>query len=109
MTDLILIRIGCPTPEDAHAIGTALMDAGLVQVFHTFQIEATYRWQGQISKVAETALETRIPGGGFDEACAIVDRLHPYELPSVIATAITMTTPRYADWLGDNFYRKDGK
>lgn len=90
------------TREVAERIAVELVDlrlAACVQV--SGPITSTYRWQGQIENAEEwlcTAKTTREQLSAIQD---VLKRLHPYEVPELIATPIVGGSDAYLKWLAD--------
>ena len=64
-------------------------------------IASTYRWQGQIENAEEwvcTAKTTQAQFAGIQE---VLRRLHPYEVPELIATPVVGGSAAYLKWVGE--------
>ena len=100
MNDLCQISIACGSPDEATAVGTALLDARLAACVQTIgPVESRYWWQG----VQETATEwvclvkTRV--ALVDEIVVAVRAMHSYEIPEVVATPIVGGSADYLAWV----------
>lgn len=62
-------------------------------------ITSVYRWENRIEKDAEHLLIIKTHSAVFDTLQDSIRRLHPYELPEVIAVPITDGLPEYLDWI----------
>jgi periplasmic divalent cation tolerance protein len=58
-----------------------------------------YRWQGRIEDTAEILLIIKTTSRRYAELEASIVRLHPFEVPEVIAFPATQVLPQYLDWL----------
>jgi periplasmic divalent cation tolerance protein len=96
------------TREIAERIAVELVDlrlAACVQV--SGPITSTYRWQGQIENAEEwlcTAKTTRANLAGIQ---AVLRRLHPYEVPELVATPIVDGSEAYLNWLVEQLKTND--
>lgn len=62
-------------------------------------ITSVYRWKNRIEKDAEYLLIIKTHSAVFATLQDNIRRLHPYELPEVIAVPITDGLPEYLDWI----------
>ena len=98
--DIVLVTTTTGTREVAERIAAELVDlrlAACVQV--SGPVVSTFRWQGAIETAEEwrcTAKTTRrhLPAIGD-----VLKRLHPYELPELVATPIVGGSEAYLKWL----------
>lgn len=97
--DLTIVRVGCPDVETARAIRDAAIGSGLARVGHMSDVRSCFLWKGEIVERDETVLEIRIELSRFDEAVTLIEGIHPYETPSIVAVPILATTPAYGEWL----------
>jgi len=100
MSDLLQITTTTGTREVAERIAAELIDlrlAACVQV--SGPITSVYRWQGQVENEEEwlcTAKSSREKLSAIQE---LLKRLHPYEVPELIATPIIGGSEAYLKWL----------
>ena len=103
MSEFVQITTTTGTRQDAEQIAAELVSrrlAGCVQV--SGPIASTFHWQGKIEN-----------GGGVDvcqrrraaQLAAIreVSRLHPYEVPELMAMPIVEGGEEYLKWLGEQW------
>ena len=58
-----------------------------------------YRWQGKIEDTTETALLTKTNTARYAEVEATIKRLHPFEVPEVLAFPASHILPSYFEWI----------
>ncbi len=100
MTDYIQVVTTTEREEDAAAIARALVEeqlAACVQVLGP--ISSTYRWKGQIETAREWQCWAKSRRSLFDELRQTICRLHPYDVPEILALPILDGSPEYLDWL----------
>lgn len=89
-----------PDAEAAKVLARQLVAEKLVACMNVLpQGLSIYRWQGEIEESAEVLLLMKTRAAYFDELCARIHDLHPYEVPEVIAVPITQLDDAYAQWL----------
>jgi periplasmic divalent cation tolerance protein len=88
------------TREVAERIAVELVDLRLAACAQVSgPITSTYRWQGTVENAEEwlcTAKTTRQKVPAIQE---LLKRLHPYELPELIATPIVGGSEAYLKWV----------
>jgi periplasmic divalent cation tolerance protein len=103
MTDEVAeVVVTGPSAEWVAAFTRRLVDDRLAACGHNLSpIRSIYRWRGEVydETEARVALHTRM---------SLVPRItqrandeHPYEVPCVIATAVTAGNPAYLQWVLD--------
>ncbi|MGB3615693.1 MAG: divalent-cation tolerance protein CutA [Elainellaceae cyanobacterium] len=100
-TALIAIWVTAASEEDADAIATALVEQRLAACVTIAPIRSIYRWQGTIERSQEWQLTIKTTQARFAAVEAAVQRLHPYDVPEVLAAAISDSSSTYATWLVD--------
>ncbi|WP_163272192.1 divalent-cation tolerance protein CutA [Chelativorans alearense] len=94
------IWVNCPDRETAGRIADACIEKRLVACASIFAaVESRYRWRGAVETAQEVPLLLKTRAEHFEAVCATVRPLHPYDTPSIVATAIGDIDQRYADWL----------
>ena len=86
--------------DDAQRIARALVEtrlAACVQI--RGPIESTYRWKGAIETAEEWQCVAKSRADLFDRIDEAIRRLHPYEVPEVLAVPITAGSRAYLEWL----------
>ncbi|MDP7113740.1 MAG: divalent-cation tolerance protein CutA, partial [Myxococcota bacterium] len=64
-------------------------------------IRSVYRWKGAIEKDEESLLVIKTTAARLAEVIEHVVRVHPYEVPEVVALPIDDGLPAYLSWLRD--------
>lgn len=102
MSDLLQITTTTGTREVAERIAVELVDlrlAACVQV--SGPITSTYRWQGKVENAEEWLCSAKTSRAMLPAIQDLLKRLHPYELPELIATPITGGSEAYLKWLAE--------
>jgi periplasmic divalent cation tolerance protein len=76
-------------------VGTRL--AGCVQILP--EIQSIYRWQGEVARESEVLLLAKTTSGSFAELDRRVREIHSYDLPEIVALAVTQVSAPYLKWL----------
>ena len=100
MTGKLMVTVACPDAEHARRIATALVEerlAACVQIVPG--IESVYRWKGAIETANETLLLIKTAQSKWDGLLAAVQRLHPYEVPEILAVPVERGLESYLDWM----------
>jgi periplasmic divalent cation tolerance protein len=100
MNDYIQVMTTTATREDAEKIAQALLaarQAACVQVLGP--ISSSYRWQGKIETSQEWLCLAKSRRGMYDLVEATICRLHPYEVPEILAIPIVAGSASYLAWL----------
>lgn len=102
MTRYVQVVTTTETSEDAEEIARALVEqrlAACVQIVGP--IRSIYRWQGQIQTSQEWQCWAKTRAERWDEVCEAIRRLHPYEVPEILAVPIEAGSDTYLKWLDE--------
>ena len=58
-----------------------------------------YRWQGNIENTTEITMLIKTTTARYAELEATIKRLHPFEVPEVLAFPASQVLPSYFDWI----------
>ena len=100
MSDIWQVSTTTGTREIAERIAAELVDlrlAACVQI--SGPITSTYRWQGQIENAEEWLCTAKTSRQHLPAIQELLKRLHPYELPELVATPIVGGSEAYLKWL----------
>jgi periplasmic divalent cation tolerance protein len=100
MSDYIQIVTTTEHQEDAERIARALVEqrlAACVQV--AGPITSIYRWHGQIETAREWQCWAKTRRELYDEIEQAIRRLHPYEVPEILAMPVLAGSADYLGWL----------
>jgi periplasmic divalent cation tolerance protein len=100
MSDHIQVVTTTEHQEDAERIARALVEerlAACVQV--AGPITSVYRWHGQIETAREWQCCAKTRREFYDEIERAIRRLHPYEVPEILAVPVIAGSADYLAWL----------
>ncbi|MDP3738027.1 MAG: divalent-cation tolerance protein CutA [Hyphomonadaceae bacterium] len=98
--NFIDVLITCPDRQTARRIARVCIDERLAACANIGEaIESIYRWKGQVEEAAEFPLLLKTRADLFEKLSTRAKAEHPYEVPCIIATELTMIDPAYAKWL----------
>ena len=103
MTDKIVVLCTCASAEDAERIGRSLVESRLAACVNVLPgVRSIYRWRGAIEADAECLMLIKSSRQRFDQLRETLERLHPYEVPEVLALPVVAGAPNYLNWLTGN-------
>lgn len=100
MTDYIQVITTTEKKQDAQIIARELVEkrlAGCVQIVGP--IESTYRWQGAIETCEEWQCAVKSRRDLYGQVEEAILRLHPYDVPEILAVPIVVGSRAYIEWL----------
>ena len=62
------------------------------------RVSSIYRWEDQVREDSECLLIIKSTEDQIESLTSQIEKLHPYELPEVLAVPITGGLPAYLDW-----------
>jgi periplasmic divalent cation tolerance protein len=86
--------------EEAKRLADALVEkrlAACVQVVGP--ISSTFRWEGRVQEAEEFLLLCKVPAECLDAAMALIEELHSYDIPEVLAFEIARGSRSYLEWV----------
>ena len=96
----ILVFANAPDEATAQRIARALVEQRLAACVSQFApAVSTYRWRGAIETASEIPLLIKTEAARYPEVEAAIRRLHPYELPEIIAVPIEAGLQGYLTWI----------
>lgn len=103
MSDLILIRVTCPSRRVAEDIADAALEARLAPCANLEgPVSSIYRWKGVIEQSFEFMLWLKAPAKNWAKLESLVLRLHPYDVPAIVAMPISHVNAAYGAWVAEN-------
>ena len=103
MTKLILVRITCPSRRVAEDIADAALEARLAACANLEgPVTSSYRWKGVIEQSFEFILWLKAPEANWAKIDDMVRRLHPYDVPAIVAMPLTHVSSAYEAWAIEN-------
>jgi len=103
VTKLILLRITCPSRRVAEDIADAALEARLAACANLEgPVSSTYRWKGVIEQSFEFILWLKAPEANWAKLDGLINRVHPYDVPAIVAMPLTHVSEAYGAWAVEN-------
>jgi periplasmic divalent cation tolerance protein len=103
MTDKIVVFSTCATPEDAEKIARHLVEARVAACVNILPgARSVYRWQGKVEDAAEYVLLVKSSRGLFHALRDEIQKIHPYEVPEIVALPVVDGSDAYLRWIGSS-------
>ena len=100
MNGALVVLCTAPTVEVAAALARALVEARLAACGNVVPgLRSIYRWEGRVHDEPEALLLLKTTRAGFEALREAVLRLHPYQVPEVIALPVEAGSAPYLAWL----------
>jgi periplasmic divalent cation tolerance protein len=96
---VLVVFSTCP-PESASTIAEHLVKERLAACVNVVEKVASYYvWEGKMIRDAESLLVIKTASDRLGALTEAILRVHPYEVPEVVATEVTGGSERYLDWV----------
>jgi len=100
MTDALVVLVTAPSAEEAARLARALVEARLAACGNVLPgLRSIYRWEGRVQDEAEALLLLKTTRDRFEALRDELLRLHPYDVPEVLALPVEAGSPAYLAWL----------
>ena len=103
MTDKIVVLSTCAVESDAERIARALVDGRLAACVNVVPgVRSFYHWKGKTESSEEYLLIVKTSRDLFGALRAEMEKLHPYEVPELLALPVVAGAEDYLSWLQSN-------
>ncbi len=98
--ELLLVITNLPDRAAAERIAEALVTEGVAACVNV-QSACTsfYSWQGKLERTDEVPLLIKTTRETYPRLESSLRKLHPYELPEIIALPVSAGLPEYLNWV----------
>lgn len=97
---VLLVMSSLPDQATAEQLARTLIERRLAACVNVLApCVSVYRWQGKVEEAAEVPVLIKTTASRYAELESAVRTLHPYELPEIVAVALTYGLPGYLDWV----------
>ena len=101
--EIIVVLCTFPSLELARQIGTALVEAQLAACVNLCPSgESIYRWEGKIESAQEVLAIFKTTAAIYPQLEDRLKKLHPYDVPEIIALTADQALPAYAKWVQES-------
>lgn len=98
--DLVLVLSTVPDRETGLRIARALVADHLVACVNIVPgLTSVYRWEAEIRADDEQLLLMKTPRSRLDALTERLPKLHPYDVPELLAIPIEAGLPTYCEWV----------
>ena len=99
------IIIFCTTPDQktAQKIAQNLVENHLAACCNILnEVKSVFNWQGKVQIENECLMIVKSVSDKFKQIEKMIIELHPYEIPEIIATDISLGSANYLNWIKEN-------
>jgi periplasmic divalent cation tolerance protein len=98
--DVQIVFCTVPDADSGQRIADHLVEYRLAACVNLLPaVESVYRWEGELRTDSEILLMIKSRCADYAGLEAAIRKLHPYELPEIIAVPVSNGLPGYLDWV----------
>jgi periplasmic divalent cation tolerance protein len=99
---VLVVLTNLPDREAALALARSLVQERLAACVNVLaECTSIYRWEGAVETAQEVPVLIKVPGDRYAQLEQAIRRLHPYELPEIVAVSASAGLPEYLQWVID--------
>ena len=103
MSQILLIRITCPTRRVADRIADETVERRLAACANLDgPVTSTYRWKDVVEHSFEFVVWMKAPEANWDKIEALVTEMHPYDVPVLTGSPISHAAKGTAEWVDES-------
>lgn len=100
--EVLLVLTHLPDREAARKLASTLIEVRVAACVNILGAgTSVYHWQGKVETAEEIPLLIKTTVARYAALEAVIRRLHPYELPEIIAVPLTQGLPGYLQWVAE--------
>lgn len=103
MQEYLVVLVTAPSVEVGQQIANAVLEQKLAACVNIVPgVSSIFFWQGQVQQDQEVLLMIKTRADLFETKLApLVQQVHPYDVPEIIALPIVMGSKAYLDWINE--------
>ena len=96
-----LVMTTVDTEELARTLAARLLEKRLAACVQEVRINSHYRWDGELRHEPEILLLVKTSAAAAPAAMRLIEDIHSYDVPEIIALPVTAGLPAYLRWLAE--------
>lgn len=102
MKDYLVTLVTAPSSDVGRDVARALLDRKLAACVNILPpMTSLYGWQGELCVDEEVLLIIKTTTRAIKELTAVVQDLHPYDVPEIIALPVAAGSEEYLGWVDE--------
>lgn len=98
--EILLVMTNLPDRAVAERIAETLVTEGVAACVNVLtECTSIYRWEGKLEHSREVPLLIKTTKAAYPRLQDELRKLHPYELPEIIALPVSAGLPEYLTWV----------
>ncbi|MEE9218181.1 MAG: divalent-cation tolerance protein CutA [Acidobacteriota bacterium] len=103
MTEALLVLTTIDTERSAQRIAGSLVEQRLAACVNIVKsVRSIYRWKEKIHDDEELILLIKTERSRFEDVRKVIQELHSYEMPDIIAVPIEFADSQVLDWVAES-------
>ena len=100
MNEVLLVLTNLPDRAAAERIADTLVTEGVAACVNVLaECASVYRWKGKLEHAREVPLLIKTTRAIYPQLESMLRKLHPYEVPEIIALPVSAGLPEYLNWV----------
>lgn len=102
-TQAMVVLSTAPDEAIGSRIAAALVEKRLAACVNIIAgVRSLYWWEGKVQDDAEVLLICKTDDAHVDELTAVLEEMHPYDCPEVVALPVLAGSAAYLRWIGES-------
>jgi periplasmic divalent cation tolerance protein len=98
--EILMVITNLPDRASAERIADSLVTQGVAACVNILAgCTSVYHWEGKLNHTDEVPLLIKTTRTAYPQLEAALCKLHPYELPELIALPVSAGLPEYLNWV----------
>ena len=99
----LIVLCTCPETDSAKQIAHELVHKKLAACVNILPgLTSVYNWQGIVESSSEVQLIIKTEAKKFDALSELINSIHPYDVPEIIALNIQQGDSNYLNWITES-------
>lgn len=99
----LVVVTTCPDTDSTEQIARALVARRVAASVNIVpEVRSVFRWRDAMQRAAEQLLLIKCVASNYNAVEAVIQELHPYEVPQVIALPIVEGADDYLAWIAES-------
>lgn len=100
MSEVLLVLTNAPDRDTAERIAVSLVTHRVAACVNILPgCTSVYHWQGKLERADEVPLLIKTTRDAYARMETKLRKLHPYEVPEIVALPVTAGLPSYLSWV----------
>ena len=108
--EVLLVMTNLPDRDVAERIAASLVTEGVAACVNVLaDCTSVYHWEGKLNRATEIPLLIKTTKAAYPRLQDALRKLHPYEIPELIALPVSAGLPEYLSWVVQETQTREAK